>query len=45
MENKLCIQCSKTVLEGEDFCWECIIDDAITMGVIQNDIHSKQRLI
>lgn len=47
MLEKPCQQCGKEVMPGEDFCWECIIEDAITMGIInnQNDINSKLSLV
>lgn len=38
-ETKLCNQCSNEAMPGEEFCWECIIEDAITMGVIDKDLN------
>ena len=34
-EVKVCIQCDKPVMPGEEYCEECIIEDAKTMGVIE----------
>lgn len=34
-ENKVCIQCGQPVMSGEEYCKECIIEDAKTMGVIE----------
>ena len=34
-EKKLCIQCNKPVMPGEEYCEKCIIEDAKTMGVIE----------
>lgn len=34
-ENKTCLQCGKEVVPGEEYCLDCIIEDAITMGVIE----------
>lgn len=38
-ETKPCNQCGKESMPGEEFCWECIIEDAITMGVIDEELN------
>lgn len=34
---KVCLQCSKPVMPGEEYCEECIIEDAKTMGVLEDE--------
>lgn len=38
-ETKVCSQCGKEAMPNEEFCWECVVDDAITMGVIDKDLN------
>lgn len=37
MSYKKCIQCDKPVMPGEEYCEECIIEDAKTMGVLEDE--------
>lgn len=35
MSDKTCLQCGEPVMPGEEYCEECIIEDAKAMGVYE----------
>lgn len=37
LDNKYCLQCDEPVVPGEHYCAKCIYDDAVTMGVIDEE--------